>query len=210
MLACWHATCTGHAVDHPHLVVTAEIAHLELHHEAVELRLRQRVGAFLLDGVLRRHHEERLFEAEGLLAEGHLPLLHGLEQRRLHLGRGPVDLVGQHEVAEHRPLAHRVAALAGIENLRAGDISRQHVRCELDAGEGAVEGVGKGADGEGLGEPRHALEQNVAVGQERKQQACQELVLPHEHLAHLRLHGVEAFLNGAHLGGKVGGGWRGL
>ena len=30
----------------------------------------------------------------------HLPFLHHLEQRRLHLGRGPVDLVGEEEVAE--------------------------------------------------------------------------------------------------------------
>ena len=101
---------------------------------------------------------------------------------------------------------HRIAALAGVEYLCAGDVARQHVRRELDAGERAVQSVGQRADGEGLGEPWHAFEQNVTVGQKRKQQTRQELVLPHEHLAHLRLDGVEAFLNRGDFGGKVGRG----
>ena len=46
-----------------------------------------------------------------LLADGDLALLHHLEQRRLHLGRGPVDLVGEQEVAEH-------GAQLGVEGAR--------------------------------------------------------------------------------------------
>jgi hypothetical protein len=42
-----------------------------------------------------------------------LALLHGLEQRRLHLGRRAVDLVGQHRVAEDRTLAELEGARAG-------------------------------------------------------------------------------------------------
>jgi hypothetical protein len=38
----------------------------------------------------------------GPAAEGDLPLLHDLQQRRLHLRRRPVDLVREHEVREHR------------------------------------------------------------------------------------------------------------
>ena len=50
----------------------------------------------------------------GLAVDGHLALLHRLEQRRLGLGRRAVDLVGEQEVGEHRPLAQReLAASAG-------------------------------------------------------------------------------------------------
>ena len=76
-----HAPRAGHAVDDPNLFVPARIPDAKLHHEAVELGLGERVGALLLDRVLGRHDEERLLEPEGLLAEGHLALLHGFEQR---------------------------------------------------------------------------------------------------------------------------------
>src|SRR5439155_803529 len=45
--------------QHSDLVVLGQVAEVELEEEAVELRLGQRVGALVLDGVLRREHEER-------------------------------------------------------------------------------------------------------------------------------------------------------
>ena len=42
-----------------HLLRTVRIADDDVEHEAIELRFRQRIGAFLLDRVLRRQHEER-------------------------------------------------------------------------------------------------------------------------------------------------------
>ena len=75
----------------------------DLHQEAVDLRLRQRVGALGLDRVLRRHREERPRHRVGGAADRHLVLLHHLEQRRLDLRRRAVDLVGEQEVCEHRP-----------------------------------------------------------------------------------------------------------
>ena len=41
------------------LGVVVRIVDVDLHQEAVELRFRQRIGAFLLDRVLRREHVER-------------------------------------------------------------------------------------------------------------------------------------------------------
>ena len=41
-------------------LLRARVVHVNHEHEAVELRLRQRIGALLLDGILRRKHEERL------------------------------------------------------------------------------------------------------------------------------------------------------
>ena len=89
------------------------VADPELEHEAVELGLGQRIGALLLDRVLGGQHEERLGQRVGLPADGDLVLLHGLQQRGLGLGRGAVDLVGQHDVGEDRPLHEPERPLAG-------------------------------------------------------------------------------------------------
>ena len=85
--------------DDDELLLLARIADQHLHHEAVDLRLGQRVGALGLDRVLRRHDEERLRHAVRLAGDRHLVLLHHLEQRALHLGRRAVDLVGEQQVA---------------------------------------------------------------------------------------------------------------
>src|SRR3712207_8454681 len=58
-------------------------SHHDVEHEAIELGLGQRVGAFQLDRVLRRQHEERAFELVGAAGGGDVVLLHRLEQRRL-------------------------------------------------------------------------------------------------------------------------------
>ena len=40
------------------------ILHQDLHQEPVELRFGQRIGAFHLDGILRRHHQKRRFQLD--------------------------------------------------------------------------------------------------------------------------------------------------
>ena len=78
------------------------VAHLQAHQEAVELRLRQHVGPFEVHGVLRRdHYEGPRYRVHGRVC-GHRKVLHDLEQRRLGLRGGPVDLVGEDHVGEHR------------------------------------------------------------------------------------------------------------
>ena len=47
-------------LDDLELFLLVGIVDVDVEHEAVELRLGQRVGAFLLDRVLRGQHEERL------------------------------------------------------------------------------------------------------------------------------------------------------
>ena len=83
-------------------------------HEAVELRLGQLERAALLDRVLRGDDQERRRQLERLLADRDLALLHRLEQGALHLRRGAVDLVGQQQVGEDRPLVDaELVACAG-------------------------------------------------------------------------------------------------
>ena len=129
-----------HEVENLPLLGARRVADLELEHEAVHLRLGQRIGAFLLDGILRGQHEERFVELEGLVADGDLLFLHGFEQRALHLGGRAVDFVGEDEVGEDRAFARGEAAGLRVVNLRADDVGGQHVRRELEAGELDVDG----------------------------------------------------------------------
>jgi hypothetical protein len=74
-----------------------------LHEEAVELGLGQPVGAGLLDRVLGGDDHERPAHRVRDAVDGDPALLHDLQQRRLGLRAGPVDLVGQHDRREDRP-----------------------------------------------------------------------------------------------------------
>ena len=85
------------------LFLGRRVVDLDVEHEAVELGFGQRVGAFLLDRVLRGDREERLGQLIGRLPDRHFPLLHRLQQRRLRLRGRAVDLVGQQDVGEDRP-----------------------------------------------------------------------------------------------------------
>ena len=74
----------------------------ELEKEPVELGFRQRIGSFHLQRVLRSEHEKGPAQVMGLAGDRHRPFLHGLQQRRLGLGRCPVDLVGEHQIGKDR------------------------------------------------------------------------------------------------------------
>ena len=113
-----------------------------------------------------------------LLADRHLPLLHHLEQGRLHLGRGAVDLVGEQEVAEHRPELGVELVLAGAVHPRADEVGRHEVRRELDPLEAAADHLGDGLDGQRLREAGDALDQEVSTREQADEDPLQHLVLP--------------------------------
>ena len=156
-----------------------------MHQEAVELRFRQRIGALLLDRVLGREHHEQVRHLVGLAGDRDLALLHRLEQRRLHLGRRAVDLVGEHEVGEDRPLLElELAALLGLQvDLGAGHVRRQQVRRELDARQIGGEVFRQRLDRAGLGETRQAFDQQIAVGEQTDQHALDQMILAEHRFA---------------------------
>ena len=61
------------------LVLERRVADPRAQDEPVELRLRQRIGALVLDRVLRRDHHERRRQPPGRPPARHLPLLHRLQ-----------------------------------------------------------------------------------------------------------------------------------
>ncbi len=175
----------GDAVDDHELLFLGGVADQHFHHEAVDLRLRERVGALGLDRVLRRHHQERLGHAVRLARDRDLILLHHFEKRALHLGGRAVDLVGEQQVREHGP--ERGGELAGLLVVDAGadEVGRDEVGRELDALERALQGPGHRLHGERLREAGHAFDQKVALREHRDHHALEEAVLPDDDLLDL-------------------------
>ena len=159
------------------LVVLAGVAERQAQQEAVELGLGERVGALVVHRVLRRDDEEGLVERVRHAVHGGLPLAHGLQQRRLGAGRGPVDLVGQQDVGEDRPGVEGEAAVLGVEDLGAEDVGGQQVRRELDPGHPHRQGPGQGLGQGGLADAGDVLHQHVAAGQHADDHQIQGLLL---------------------------------
>src|SRR3989475_1245805 len=113
----------------------AWIADVDPEEEPVHLSLREWIGAFLLDRVLRRNHEERSVEWERLPFEGGLPFLHRLEQGGLRLRRRAIDLVRQEQMGEDRAAAEDEVARLAIVHVRTGDVRGKEVRGELNPAE---------------------------------------------------------------------------
>ena len=101
----------------------------------------------------------------------------------MHLGRGAVDFVGQHQVGKNGAAPGGESAGLRIIHLRADQVGREQVRGELEAGELDVEGRSQGLDGEGLGQARDAFQQHVAIGQEADDQPFDQIILADDHLA---------------------------
>ncbi len=70
-----------------------------------------------------------------MAADSDLALAHRFQQRRLHLGRGAVDFVGQQDRVEDRAGHEFKATFLRAPDLGTGQVGRQQVRGELDAGE---------------------------------------------------------------------------
>ena len=173
---------------HPHdvaLLLLRGVGDFGFEHESVDLRFGQRVGSLLFEGVLRGQHQEGLGQLVGVVADGHLALLHRFEQRRLHLRRRAVDLVGQYEVGEDGAFAHHeLLALLRVDE-RTDQVGRQQVGRELDAGEIGVDGLCERRNRQRLGKTRHAFQEDVAVRQQTDQQRVDQMGLTDDHLAHL-------------------------
>ena len=78
------------------------IPHVDAHAETVELAFGERERPVMLDRVAGRGHEERMWQLVHVAVDGDRAFVHDLEQRRLRLRTGAVDLVEQHDVREDR------------------------------------------------------------------------------------------------------------
>ena len=173
------------AGEHLVLLLEGRVADQQLEHEPVELRLGQRVGALVLDRVLGRDDDERVGQRPALALDGHLPLLHRLEQRRLRLRRRAVDLVGQEQVGEDRTLRGTGTTPSATSRIGlAGDIGRHQVGGELHALE--VERAPRPASSPAASSPRRApLRAARDLGPAGGDEARQRALLTDDDLADL-------------------------
>ena len=158
------------------------VAEAELHREAVHLRLGQRIGAAELHRVLGGDHEEQLGQLAAHAVHRDLALPHRLQQRRLGARRGAVDLVGQEDVGEDRPLVEAEALGAGVVDRHTDDVRRQQIGRELHALEGGADRAGERLGQRGLAGAGVVLEQHVtAAGECGQQPADRQLLAAHDH-----------------------------
>ena len=93
-----------------------------------------------------------------------LAFLHCLKQRRLRLGRGPIDLVGEDDLRVDRSLAPLEVLGFLVIDGNAGHVRGQQVGGELDAIEGAPGRHGKCPRQHRLAGAGHILDQQVTIG----------------------------------------------
>ena len=82
------------------------------------------------------------------------------------------------------------ARLRLFQHVRPGDVRRHQVGRELNSLEADVEDPGDRADHERLGQPRHADQEHVAPGEDRRQDQLDHLALADDHLVQLIDHHV--------------------
>jgi hypothetical protein len=166
----------------------------ELKEEAIHLRFRQRIGAFHLDRILRRQHHERMLQAMQLAAHGDTLLLHRFQQRRLCLGRGAIDFIGQNDIGEYRT-ALKLENLSprGIvgEHVGAGNVRRHEIGGELDPRETKTQDLTETAHHQGFAQARHAFEQTVAAADQCDEDLLDQLLVADDCPRHLRFQFVE-------------------
>ena len=157
-------------LDDANLLVLARVAERGAQEEAVELGLRERERALLLDRVLGREHEERIGQLARDAVDRDLLLRHRLEERRLRLRHRAVDLVDEHDVREDRARPELEVALALVEDRQPGHVGRLQVGRALDARVRRPLDRARDRAGEDrLRRSGHVLEQDVTAAEERRE-----------------------------------------
>ena len=161
----------------------------DVEHEPVELRLRQRIRALELDRILRREDEKWLIQLVGPPLYRDPVLLHRLEQCRLRLGRGPVDLVRQQNVGKHRSRREHHLSISGLrvflDDVGAGDVGRHQIRRELDPRELEIQHLRHRLDQQRLGQTGDTDDDAVATDQQGEERLLDHVLLADDQLVHL-------------------------
>jgi len=102
--------------------------------------------------------------------DGHPVLLHRLEQRRLGLRWGAVDLVREQQTSEDGPRPEDELAGTLVVDVAARKVAGQQVGRELSARVHKAQGSRQAVRGDGLPQTRQVLDEHVTS----RQHACQD------------------------------------
>ena len=147
---------------------------LDMQHEAVELRFRQSKRSFVLDRILRRDHHEWIGQSARYARGGHLALGHGLEQRRLHLGRRAIDFIDKNQRMEHRSGREFEHAAILPPYRRSREIGGHEVRRALNSREADLQPAREKFRRAGFREAWRAFDEQMPVGEQTDQQSFDE------------------------------------
>ena len=150
-------------IEDLHLRFGRRIADRKPHQKPVQLRLRQWIGTVIVLRILGRDNEERLRQDMPLAVDSHHRFGHALKQARLGSRRRPVDLVGENDIAENRAGNKPELLEFFIENVRSGNIARQHIRRELNPAVGRLNRLGKRLYENAFSHSRSILQQEMPV-----------------------------------------------
>jgi len=106
-----------------------------------------------------------------------LAFVHGFEQRRLRLGRGAVDFIGEQDVGKNRPALELKLLFDGRVDGNSQKIRWQHVAGELHPLKSTVDGAGQSLSQRCLTNARNAFDEQVSTGEDADQCEADDIVL---------------------------------
>ena len=177
----------GHVYDSFQLVNGGE-RNNQLEHKAVHLRLGQRVGTVLLNGVLGCQHEEGLIQLMAFTHNGNGMLLHRLEKCRLGFRRCTVNFVRQNDITENRTRLEGeggVSVLVLDDNAGTRYVRRHQVGGELNTGKGQVKHATKRTHKTRFTKSGRTLKKHVTARDNRENGKLHYLVLTDDVLTDL-------------------------
>ena len=148
------------------------ISQTDAHQEPVQLGFGQRESTFVLDGVLSGYDYEGMLQVVGYAVHGNLQLFHRFQQRRLGLGRRPVDLVGEDDLCHDGTRAKLEFPSRLVVNRDSSYVTGQQVRGELNTLKITAYGYGQAFGQHCFAHTRDIFNQDVPLGD----QGCQCLL----------------------------------
>ena len=139
--------------------------------------------------------------------DGHLALLHGVQQRGLRFSRGTVDFIGQQEAGEHRALDQFEFVLLQVEDAGAGDVRGNQIRRALDASEFRAKHLGECSHQEGFAHAWNAFNQHMVACEDGNQGVVDHGLLADDHFGNLGAgcgKGLFQVVEGGGHGGRIG------
>ncbi|CDN43030.1 hypothetical protein BN871_CJ_00280 [Paenibacillus sp. P22] len=194
----WRDGADGAQQDFPSFL-SGRIPQIHPDHESVHLSFRQRERALVVDGILGRHHHERLLQLHRLSFNADLPLLHAFQKARLRSWRGAVDLVCKHDLREQRTLAEIEFAVLLMVVVDPRQVGGEQVGGELNPLKVEAERCGQALGQHRLARSRHILEQHMPRCQQSGQQQVDLSILPYHYPVDVLLHSGGQLLHLMHI-----------